>query len=72
VERDGRVSRTVYPTGAPRVEDELTELGQTLREPIHAMGGWVCAKRDRIRAARAEFDQRMAGERSDQKLVRLG
>ncbi len=72
LERDGLVSRTVYPTVPPRVEYELTELGQSLREPIQAMGGWVFANHDRIHAARAEFDRRAASERSDQKLVRLG
>ena len=72
LERDGLVKRSVYPTVPPRVEYELTELGQSLREPIQAMGGWVFANHDRIHAARAEFDRRTASERNDHKLVRLG
>lgn len=72
LERDGLVKRSVYPTVPPRVEYELTELGQSLREPIQAMGGWVFAHHEKIHAARAEFDKRNAAERTDPKLVKLG
>lgn len=72
LERDGLVRRTVYPTVPPRVEYELTELGQSLREPIQAMGGWVFRNHDQIKNARAEFDARHAGEQVDPKVARLG
>src|SRR5919108_134017 len=36
LERDGLVKRTVHPTVPPQVEYALTELGQTLLEPVHA------------------------------------
>ncbi len=63
LERDGLVTRTVTPSIPPRVDYELTELGQSLRCPIDALGEWAFANRDRIDAARARFDE--AADRSD-------
>jgi DNA-binding HxlR family transcriptional regulator len=40
LERDGLVTRTVYPTVPPRVEYQLTKLGRTLREPLIAVADW--------------------------------
>ena len=57
LERDGLVTRTVFPTIPPRVDYELTPLGQSLRCPIDALGEWAFAHRDEIDAARARFDQ---------------
>lgn len=45
LERDGMVSRTVYPTVPPQVEYALTTLGHSLSVPLRAMGGW--AREDR-------------------------
>ena len=56
LERDGLVTRTVFPTIPPRVDYELTELGQSLRRPIDALGEWAFANRDEVDAARARFD----------------
>jgi DNA-binding HxlR family transcriptional regulator len=71
LERDGLVSRTVYPTVPPSVEYALTELGESFSEPIEAMGGWVFRNHDKIQAARTDFDARRE-DRKDSKLVRLG
>ncbi|MET0499030.1 MAG: helix-turn-helix domain-containing protein [Steroidobacteraceae bacterium] len=56
LERDGLVTRTVYPTIPPRVEYELTKLGRTLREPLIAVAEWVRKHRPAIVAARQVFD----------------
>ena len=56
LERDGFVTRTVYPTIPPRVDYELTELGFALLEPVHALGEWARANIGRVNAARARFD----------------
>ncbi len=58
LERDGLVTRTVYPTIPPRVDYELTPLGRSLREPVVALGGWAQANIDAIDAAQADFDKR--------------
>ena len=56
LERDGLVTRTVTPSIPPRVDYELTELGQSLRCPIDALGEWAFANREAVDAARARFD----------------
>ncbi len=56
LERDGLVSRTVYPTKPPKVEYALTDLGRSLTEPIDALTGWAEDNHDRIRQARRHFD----------------
>jgi DNA-binding HxlR family transcriptional regulator len=71
LERDGLVSRTVYPTNPPRVEYALTNLGLSFSEPIEAMGGWVFQHHGEIQTARAEFDERLQQQESP-KLIQLG
>jgi DNA-binding HxlR family transcriptional regulator len=56
LERDGLVTRTVYPTIPPRVDYELTKLGYSLYEPIAAVAAWVRRNRPAIEAARKAFD----------------
>ena len=58
LERDGMVTRTVYPTVPPRVEYALTELGRSLSGPVRALGGWALAHAEEIRAAQRAFDHR--------------
>ena len=38
LERDGLVTRTVFPTIPPRVDYELTDLGRGLSKPVQALG----------------------------------
>lgn len=56
LERDGFVTRTVYPTVPPKVEYALTALGRDLAEPVRALGEWAVANREAVVAARARFD----------------
>ena len=57
LERDGFVTRTVYPTIPPRVEYELTELGCELLKPVHALGEWARQNTTRVNEARRRFDE---------------
>jgi DNA-binding HxlR family transcriptional regulator len=56
LERDGLVTRTVFPTNPPRVDYELTDLGRSLLEPVSALGAWARHHRAAIQAARQHFD----------------
>lgn len=54
LERDGFVSRTVFPEVPPRVEYALSPMGEELAERVDALGGWITANLERVLAARAE------------------
>ena len=56
LERDGLVTRTVFPTNPPRVDYELTRLGRSLLEPVSELGSWARKNRLAIQDARARFD----------------
>lgn len=57
LERDGIVSRTMYNEMPPRVEYELTPLGQTLRQPLAALGNWAQEHIEDVLRAREDYDQ---------------
>lgn len=56
LERDGLVTRTVFPTNPPRVDYELTRLGRSLLEPVSTLGLWARQNRATIEDARRRFD----------------
>jgi DNA-binding HxlR family transcriptional regulator len=56
LERDGLVTRTVFPTIPPRVDYALTRLGRTLLEPVRALSEWAEKYREEIQDARNKFD----------------
>jgi DNA-binding HxlR family transcriptional regulator len=58
LERDGIVSRTMYNEMPPRVEYELTPLGQSLRHPLTALGRWAEEHIEDVLRAREDYDQR--------------
>jgi len=56
LERDGLVTRTVFPTVPPRVDYALTPLGRDLLEPVSALGAWAIRNQAKIAKARERFD----------------
>src|SRR6478736_6327642 len=58
LERDGLVTRTIFPTIPPRVDYELTDLGRGLQQPVKALGEWAITHQEQIASARTRFDER--------------
>lgn len=58
LERDGLVTRTIYPEVPPRVEYSLTQLGKTLQGPIGALWDWSAENHEAIVEARSIYDAR--------------
>ena len=56
LERDGFVTRTVFPIIPPRVDYDLTDLGRELLVPVTALGEWVRLNKDRVSEARVRYD----------------
>jgi DNA-binding HxlR family transcriptional regulator len=59
LERDGLVTRTVFPTVPPRVEYALTPLGRSLWDPVEALGAWAQRHHPEIAAAQRRYDAGM-------------
>ncbi|GAA5012224.1 winged helix-turn-helix transcriptional regulator [Actinopolymorpha pittospori] len=56
LERDGLITRTVYPTVPPRVEYGLTTLGSEAGRLTSAIAEWSMEHAQEILKARGEFD----------------
>jgi DNA-binding HxlR family transcriptional regulator len=56
LQRDGLISRRVYPTAPPSVDYRLTDLGRSLLTPLGALIRWAEDRGDAIVAARQNFD----------------
>ena len=61
LERDGLVTRTVFPTTPPRVDYELTKLGSTLWAAVEPLSSWARAHVNEILTSREKFDEKGAG-----------
>ena len=61
MEADGLVLRTVFPVVPPRVEYELTGLGQSLGAAFCGVWIWAEQHREAIMQARKAFQERSAG-----------
>jgi DNA-binding HxlR family transcriptional regulator len=56
MERDGLATREVFAEVPPRVEYTLTDLGQSLIDPIAVIGDWAEVHVHQITAAQAAYD----------------
>lgn len=56
LERDGLITRHVFPTKPPSVEYRLAPLGQSILAPLAGLVEWAEASHASIQAARARFD----------------
>lgn len=57
LERDGFITRKIYPEIPPRVEYSLTLLGESLLIPMECLVEWILGNRLAIRKAREFYDK---------------
>ena len=58
LERDGFITRKIYPEIPPRVEYSLTLLGESLLIPMECLVEWILGNRLAIRKAREFYDKK--------------
>jgi DNA-binding HxlR family transcriptional regulator len=58
LERDGLLTRELFPEVPLRVEYELTPLSRSLLRPMQGLVDWVTGNWPQVKAARLEFDAR--------------
>lgn len=56
LQRDGYITRTVYPTQPPSVEYALTPLGHSFLALVRSLVQWSTQNHAAIRAARTAYD----------------
>lgn len=59
LERDGLITREVFPEIPPRVEYELTRLGKSLLRPVQGLMNWVATNWEQVKRAQSRFDARV-------------
>ena len=57
LERDGLISRSVFPEVPPRVEYELTELGKGLLVQVTPLWLWIARHTEELTSARTNFEK---------------
>lgn len=72
LERDRLVTRTVFPTVPPRVDYELTELGQSLCVQVRALGSWATEHHSSLVQSRRAFDRRGSAVDQSERLPEIG
>jgi DNA-binding HxlR family transcriptional regulator len=58
MERDGLLTRTIYPVVPPKVEYKLTELGLTLGGAFCGVWVWAAENLQQVAQARRDFDEK--------------
>jgi DNA-binding HxlR family transcriptional regulator len=62
LERDGLVTRTVFPAAPPHVEYALTPLGCSLLGPVTGLSNWALANKALMAEARRKFDNQQKAD----------
>ncbi|MEU4294563.1 helix-turn-helix domain-containing protein [Kribbella sp. NPDC026596] len=62
LERDGLILRTYYPEVPPRVEYEISPLGQSLAPLFHSLATWS-PNLEKVEAARSHYDTHQPPQR---------
>ncbi|MCB5185890.1 helix-turn-helix transcriptional regulator [Methylobacillus gramineus] len=57
-ERDGIVTRHLYPEVPPRVEYTLTDRGREFLVPVQALVDWMVSEWPKIEVSRLEYDSK--------------
>jgi DNA-binding HxlR family transcriptional regulator len=60
LERDGLVRRTVHTVVPPRVDYEITSLGETLYSTVCELAAWADEHLVDIDRARSDYDARLS------------
>src|SRR5882762_7352324 len=65
LEQDGLLTRKVFAVVPPRVEYNLTHLGQTFLEPVAALCAWANSHKAELNAVRKNRSKRMSTAKTD-------
>ncbi|MBD8554767.1 helix-turn-helix transcriptional regulator [Rhizobium sp. CFBP 8762] len=57
LQRDGYITRTVYPTQPPSVEYALTQMGHSFLDVFQKLVTWSVQTQNTILAARTDYDK---------------
>lgn len=57
LQRDGYITRTVFPTQPPSVEYALTQMGHSFLDVFQKLVTWSVQTQNTIRAARTDYDR---------------
>lgn len=68
LERDGMLTRMMYPTMPVTVEYSLTELGVSLVEPLAAVRRWAEENKDEVLAANERYHQPLSPAAANQEV----